>query len=173
MRRPAGRSPDDTPILAPAGQGTATAIEFAAAAERAGADGILLFPPCLTEAGQEGLARHVEAVCRAISLGVVVHSRANAVYAADTVARLADTCANLIGYKDGVGDIDTMTRIHTRLGERLTCIGVLPTAETFALPYVELGVTTYSSAIFSFLPDSPWTSTPRSAHAATTPSPGC
>ncbi|GGZ09394.1 putative 5-dehydro-4-deoxyglucarate dehydratase [Streptomyces olivaceoviridis] len=149
----ADSAPDDTPILAPAGYGTTTATEFAAAAERAGADGILLFPPYLTEAGQEGLARHVEAVCRSTSLGVVVYSRANAVYSADTIARLAETCPNLIGYKDGVGDIDTMTRIYTRLGERLTYIGGLPTAETFALPYLELGVTTYSSAIFNFLPD--------------------
>ncbi|KOG59711.1 5-dehydro-4-deoxyglucarate dehydratase [Streptomyces sp. MC1] len=149
----ADSAPDGTPILAPAGYGTATAVEFAAAAERAGADGILLFPPYLTEAGQEGLARHVEAVCRATSLGVVIYSRANAVYSADTVARLADTCPNLIGYKDGVGDIDTVTRIHARLGDRLTYIGGLPTAETFALPYLQLGVTTYSSAIFNFLPD--------------------
>ncbi|MEV5176676.1 5-dehydro-4-deoxyglucarate dehydratase, partial [Streptomyces flaveolus] len=149
----ADSAPEGTPILAPAGYGTATAVEFAAAAERAGADGILLFPPYLTEAGQEGLARHVEAVCRATSLGVVIYSRANAVYSADTVARLADTCPNLIGYKDGVGDIDTVTRIHARLGDRLTYIGGLPTAETFALPYLQLGVTTYSSAIFNFLPD--------------------
>ncbi|UUN28128.1 5-dehydro-4-deoxyglucarate dehydratase [Streptomyces sp. FIT100] len=145
-------APEGTPILAPAGYGTRTAVELAAAAERAGADGILLFPPYLTEAGQQGLAEHVEAVCRATSLGVVVYSRANAVYTADTLARLADSCPNLVGYKDGVGDIDAMTRIHTRLGERLTYIGGLPTAETFALPYLELGVTTYSSAIFNFLP---------------------
>ncbi|MEU7305591.1 5-dehydro-4-deoxyglucarate dehydratase [Streptomyces sp. NPDC007189] len=149
----ADSAPGNTPILAPAGYGTTTAIELAAAAERAGADGILLFPPYLTEAGQEGLARHVEAVCRSTSLGVVVYSRANAVYSADTIARLAENCPNLIGYKDGVGDIDTMTRIHTRLGERLIYIGGLPTAETFALPYLELGVTTYSSAIFNFLPE--------------------
>ncbi|MEV5884231.1 5-dehydro-4-deoxyglucarate dehydratase [Streptomyces sp. NPDC052020] len=148
-----GSAPDGTPILAPAGYGTATAIELAAAAERAGADGLLLFPPYLTEAGQEGLARHVEAVCRSTSLGVVIYSRANAVYSPDTVARLAGTCPNLIGYKDGVGDIDTMTRIYARLGERLTYIGGLPTAETFALPYLQLGVTTYSSAIFNFLPE--------------------
>ncbi|MBT2410619.1 5-dehydro-4-deoxyglucarate dehydratase [Streptomyces sp. ISL-12] len=146
-------APDGTPILAPAGYGTATAVEFAAAAERAGADGILLFPPYLTEASQEGLARHVEAVCRATSLGVVVYSRANAVYSADTIARLAETCPNLIGYKDGVGDIDTVTRIVAGLGERLTYIGGLPTAETYALPYLQLGVTTYSSAIFNFLPE--------------------
>jgi 5-dehydro-4-deoxyglucarate dehydratase len=61
--------------------------------------------------------------------------------------------ANLVGFKDGYGDIELMTRIYARLGERLTYIGGLPTAETFALPYLEMGVTTYSSAIFNFLPN--------------------
>ncbi|NBE57074.1 5-dehydro-4-deoxyglucarate dehydratase [Streptomyces sp. YC537] len=146
-------APAGTPILAPAGYGTRTAVAYAQAAERAGADGILLFPPYLTEAGQEGLAAHVEAVCRATSLGVIVYGRANAVYRADTLARIADNCPNLVGYKDGVGDIDAMTRIYARLGDRLTYVGGLPTAETYALPYLELGVTTYSSAIFNFLPE--------------------
>ncbi|MFD7293405.1 5-dehydro-4-deoxyglucarate dehydratase [Streptomyces sp. NPDC059897] len=146
-------APEGTPILAPAGYGTATAVEMARAAERAGADGILLFPPYLTEAPQDGLAAHVEAVCRATNLGVIIYSRANAVYSADTVARVAERCPNLIGYKDGVGDIDAMTRIYTKLGDRLTYIGGLPTAEMFALPYLELGVTTYSSAIFNFVPE--------------------
>ncbi|HYH33433.1 MAG TPA: dihydrodipicolinate synthase family protein, partial [Pseudonocardia sp.] len=53
----------------------------------------------------------------------------------------------------GVGDIDTMTRIHARLGARLTYIGGLPTAETFALPLLQLGVSTYSSALYNFLPE--------------------
>jgi len=67
--------------------------------------------------------------------------------------RLCQRCPNLVGFKDGVGDIELMTRIYARLGDRLTYIGGLPTAETFALPYHELGVTTYSSAIFNFLPE--------------------
>lgn len=146
-------APAGTPILAPAGYGTRTAIELAQSAERTGADGILLFPPYLTEAGQDGLAEHVEAVCKATRLGVVVYSRANAVYAPDTLERLAESCPNLVGYKDGRGDIEAMTRIYARLGERFTYIGGLPTAELFALPYLELGVTTYSSAIFNFLPE--------------------
>ncbi|WP_309052086.1 5-dehydro-4-deoxyglucarate dehydratase [Streptomyces sp.] len=146
-------APKNMPVLAPAGCGTATAVEFAASAERSGADGILLFPPYLTDMSQEGLARHVEAVCRATSLGVVVYSRANAVYTAETLDRLAMACPNLIGYKDGVGDLEAMARIHGRLGDRLTYIGGLPTAETFAVPYLELGATTYSSAIFNFLPE--------------------
>ncbi|MER7399112.1 5-dehydro-4-deoxyglucarate dehydratase [Streptomyces sp. NPDC000151] len=146
-------APAGTPIVAPAGHGTSTAVEFAKAAERAGADGLLLFPPYLTEAPQDGLAAHVEAVCRATGLGVIVYSRSNAVYAPDTVARLAERCPNLIGFKDGVGDIDPLTRLHARLGDRLTYIGGLPTAETYALPLLEVGVTTYSSALFNFVPE--------------------
>jgi 5-dehydro-4-deoxyglucarate dehydratase len=38
------------------------------------------------------------------------------------------------------------------MGDRLTYIGGLPTAEVFALPLLQLGVTTYSSAIFNFVP---------------------
>jgi len=38
-------------------------------------------------------------------------------------------------------------------GDLLTYIGGLPTAETFALPYLEMGVTTYSSAVFNFVPE--------------------
>ncbi len=46
-----------------------------------------------------------------------------------------------------------MTRIYLRMGDRLTYVGGLPTAETFALPYLEMGVTTYSSAVFNFVPE--------------------
>ena len=51
------------PVIAPCGYGTALAIELAQAAERAGADGILLLPPYLINSEQAGLAAHVEAVC--------------------------------------------------------------------------------------------------------------
>lgn len=149
----ASETPDGLPVIAPAGYGTAMAVEMARAAERAGADGLLLLPPYLTEADQQGLAAHVRAVCAATSLGVIVYSRANAVYADTTIAALAEDCPNLIGFKDGVGNIEKMTRLYSRLGDRLTYIGGLPTAETFALPYLELGVTTYSSAMFNFVPE--------------------
>ena len=141
------------PVIAPTGQGTALAVELAKSAERAGADGLLLLPPYLVGSEQAGLAAHVEAVCRATSLGVIVYNRANAQLNEQTLAGLCDRCPNLVGFKDGVGDVELMTRVYAGLGDRLTYIGGLPTAETFALPYLEMGVTTYSSAIFNFLPE--------------------
>jgi 5-dehydro-4-deoxyglucarate dehydratase len=141
-----------TPVLAGTGYGTAIAMEIAASAERAGADGLLLLPPYLVHSEQQGLAAHVEAVCASTKLGVIVYNRDNAMLNEDTLARLCERCPNLVGYKDGVGDIELMTRVYSRMGDRLTYVGGLPTAETFALPYLDMGVTTYSSAVFNFVP---------------------
>ena len=141
------------PVIAGCGYGTTLAIEMAAAAEAAGADGLLLLPPYLVTGKQDGLAAHVEAVCRSTSLGVIVYNRDNAILSADTLAGLCDRCPNLVAYKDGVGDLELMARVYAKMGDRLTYVGGLPTAETFALPYLEMGVTTYSSAIFNFMPD--------------------
>jgi len=145
-------SAERVPVLAGCGYGTAMAKQFARAAETAGADGLLLFPPYLLHADAEGLIAHVKAICDSTSKGVIFYNRDNAVVNANTLVRMCDLCPNLIGFKDGVGDIELMTRIYLKLGNRLTYIGGLPTAETFALPYLEMGVTTYSSAIFNFLP---------------------
>ncbi|MEU8365138.1 5-dehydro-4-deoxyglucarate dehydratase [Nonomuraea sp. NPDC048882] len=140
------------PVVAPATGGTATAVAQAKAAEAAGADGVLLMPPYLTEAGQEGLVEHVSAVCAATGLGVIVYSRANAVLNDRSVAALAERNETLVGFKDGVGNIENLTRIYAAVGDRLAYIGGLPTAETFALPLLQLGMSTYSSAIFNFVP---------------------
>jgi 5-dehydro-4-deoxyglucarate dehydratase len=140
------------PVIAGAGYGTAIAIDLAKRAERAGADAILLLPPYLLNASQQGLAAHVEAVCKATSLGVIVYNRDNAILDADTVARLCERCANLVGLKDGVGDIELMVRTRNLLGDRLVYLGGLPTAETFARPYLAMGVAPYSSALLNFLP---------------------
>ena len=140
------------PVIAAAGYGTRLAIEFASAAEAAGADGLLLFPPYLVGAKQEGLALHVEAVCRAVSIGVVLYNRDNAVYAAATLARVTEDCPNLIGFKDGHGDVEQLVAVRQALGDRLVYVGGMPTAEVFAVPYLAAGFTTYSSAVFNFIP---------------------
>jgi 5-dehydro-4-deoxyglucarate dehydratase len=140
------------PVVAGCGYGTAMAKQFARASEAAGADGLLLLPPYLLNADPAGLVAHVEAVCAATKLGVIFYNRDNAILNEMWLEKLCARCPNLVGFKDGYGDIELMTRIYGRMGSRLTYIGGLPTAETFALPYLEMGVTTYSSAIFNFLP---------------------
>jgi 5-dehydro-4-deoxyglucarate dehydratase len=141
------------PLLAGAGGATRSAIAYAQEAERLGAQGVLLLPHYLTEASQDGLVRHVEEVCKAVpNIGVVVYNRGICRLNADSLEKLADRCPNLIGFKDGIGDIELMVSIWRRLGDRFTYLGGLPTAEVYAAAYKALGVPVYSSAVFNFVP---------------------
>ena len=140
------------PIIASAGGPTRVAIAHAQEAERLGADGILLLPHYLTEASQEGLIAHVEQVCRSVRFGVVVYNRGVCRLTPDSLEKLADRCPNLIGFKDGVGDIELMVSIWRRMGDRFSYLGGLPTAEVYAAAYKALGVPVYSSAVFNFVP---------------------
>lgn len=141
-----------TAIVSGCGYGTAIATQIAHDVEKVGADGILLLPHYLIDAPQEGLYHHVKAVCNATGMGVMVYNRDNAVLQADTLARLCDECPNLIGFKDGTGDIGLVRQITAKMGDRLVYLGGMPTAELFAEAYLGAGFTTYSSAVFNFVP---------------------
>jgi 5-dehydro-4-deoxyglucarate dehydratase len=140
------------PIVAGAGGGTRLAITYAQEAERNGAQGVLLLPHYLTEASQEGLAAHVAAVCQSVKIGVIVYNRGACKLTADSLARLAERCPNLIGFKDGLGDIERVVSIRQKLGDRFVYVGGMPTHEVYAGAYKALGVPVYSSAVFNFVP---------------------
>jgi 5-dehydro-4-deoxyglucarate dehydratase len=140
------------PIIAGTGYGTRLAVSFAQEAERLGADGLLLMPPYLSEGSQEGLRAHIEAVCKATRLGVIVYNRANCRLTPETTTRLADSCPNLIGFKDGIGDLEQLAATAAALGGRLALINGMPTAETYARAFRVIGFPTYSSAVFNFVP---------------------
>lgn len=142
----------DTPIVAGCGYGTRMAVSLAQASEKAGADGVLLLPHYLIDAPQDGLYAHIKAVCDAVQIGVMVYNRDNSILQTETLARLCDACPNLVGFKDGSGDIGLVRQITATMGDRLTYLGGMPTAELFAEAYLGAGVTTYSSAVFNFVP---------------------
>ena len=141
-----------TPIIAGAGGGTTLAIEYAQEAERLGAKGILLLPHYLTEATQPGLVAHVEAVCKSVKIGVIVYNRGACKLTPASLMVLAERCPNLIGFKDGLGDIERFVAVRQTLGERFAYLGGLPTAEVFAGAYKAMGCPVYSSAVFNFIP---------------------
>lgn len=145
------------PVFAGAGGSLAQARQFARAAADAGADGLLLLPPYLVGAPQQGLIDYVAAVAAATDLEVVVYHRANARFTeqmAVTVARLP----TVVGLKDGVGDIDLMGRIVQAVRDSparadFQFFNGLPTAEASQRAYRAIGVPLYSSAVFAFAPD--------------------
>ncbi|MDI5934844.1 5-dehydro-4-deoxyglucarate dehydratase [Halomonas kalidii] len=141
------------PVIASAGLSVESGKAFARAAEEAGADGILLMPPYLTECPQEGLVEYAGQICDSTELNVIYYNRGNGILNAGSVQALAEACPNLIGLKDGKGDIQALNKIVKTVGDRLVYVGGVPTAEIFAEAYLAIGVNTYSSAVFNFVPD--------------------
>ena len=149
--------PASMPLIAGVGYGTHPAIAFATAAEKAGAHGILVLPPYLVSAEQEGLYRHVKAICDSVGIGVIVYNRDNCVLTADTVARLR--CLpqphRLQGWRR---QCRTAGRGSQKLGDRLTYVGGMPTAEVHALAGRRWASRPTRPAVFNFIPDSRWSS---------------
>lgn len=141
------------PVIAGCGYGTRMACDLAREIEAAGGDGILLLPHYLTEGPQEGVANRLRAVCRATNMGVIFYNRGQSRISAETLVKLTEECPNLIGFKDGTGDIDTVRRVTATVSDRLSYIGGMPTHELFAQAYKGAGMPTYSSAVFNFVPE--------------------
>ncbi|HEX6972090.1 MAG TPA: 5-dehydro-4-deoxyglucarate dehydratase [Limnochordia bacterium] len=139
------------PVIAGTGYGTRPAIAYAQAAQAAGADGVLVLPPYLVGAEQEGLLAHYRAIAAAVSIAVIPYMRDNAIFTPETVAQLAES-PNVAAFKDGHGNLELLNRIRLATAGRLLLINGMPTAEMSAPAFFAIGARTYSSAIFNFMP---------------------
>ncbi|KOV79130.1 5-dehydro-4-deoxyglucarate dehydratase [Nocardia sp. NRRL S-836] len=144
------------PVFAGAGGSVASTKQFVRAAERAGADGILLLPPYLVTNPAAGLVRYVAEVAAATELPIIVYQRNNARFTPETAVEVA-SIPNVVGLKDGLGDLDQMQRIvlsvRAVLDKPFQFFNGLPTAEMTQLAYRAIGVELYSSAVFCFAPE--------------------
>lgn len=148
-----------TPVFLGAGGPVAVARQQVRIAERSGADGILLLPPYLVAGPGEGLVKYVEQVAAATDLPIVVYHRSTAQFTEESAIAVSRV-PNVIGLKDGVGNVDLMARIvqavhtaHEGSSEEFLFFNGLPTAEVAQSAYRALGVPLYSSATFAFAPD--------------------
>ena len=92
---------------------TAESIHLTQAAERAGADAILLVVPYYNKPSQEGLYQHFNAIAAETSLPCIVYnvpSRTSLNMTAETIIRLAET-RNIIGVKEANGDLAHTSRV--------------------------------------------------------------
>jgi 5-dehydro-4-deoxyglucarate dehydratase len=147
------------PVYAGTGGSVAQAKIFARLAADAGADGLLLLPPYLVTVPQEGLIAYTREVAAATDLPVIVYNRANARYNEASAIEVANI-PNVVGFKDGTGDLDQVARIVRAVTDALAPTGKpfqffngLPTAEVSQQAYRAIGVTLYSSASFAFAPE--------------------
>lgn len=141
------------PVISSVGRSIPDAIAFAKMAEKAGVHALLLFPPYLTECPQDGVVAYAKTIMQHTDLPVIYYNRGNGVLSPENLQRLADACPNLIGLKDGTGNIQDLNDTIKTIGNRLSYIGGVPTAEIIAEAYLSIGVNTYSSAAFNFVPE--------------------
>lgn len=141
------------PVIASTGKSVKEGIRLAGIAEKAGVNALLLFPPYLTECPQDGVVEYARQIISSTNLPVIYYNRANGTLSAANIEKLAAACPNLIGLKDGTGNIQELNDTIRTLGNRLSYIGGVPTAEIMAEAYLSIGVNTYSSAAFNFVPE--------------------
>lgn len=147
------------PVFAGTGGPLPLAIAMARAAQRAGASGLLMLPPYLVNAPKSGLVGYTRAIAAATDLPLIVYNRDNANFDVATAVEVSKI-DNVVGFKDGRGDLAQLARIvrgvraaHGAGGKQFQFFNGMPTAEAFVLPYRSIGVELYSSAVFCFAPE--------------------
>ena len=140
---------DRVPVIAGVGFGQRLAIEMAQAAEKAGADGILAFPPYYAPAEDDGLFEYYRGIGDATQLGMLIYSRDWASLSPSMAERLT-AIPTLIGWKDGQGDIRRLQTLINHIGDRLHWIG--GAGDDLVAAYFSIGVSTFSSSIATVAP---------------------
>jgi 5-dehydro-4-deoxyglucarate dehydratase len=140
---------DRIPVIAGVGFGQRLGIEMAQSAEKAGADGILLFPPYYPQAEEDGLFEYYRSIAQATRLGVILYSRDWARFTPPMVERFT-AIPNLVAWKDGQGDIRELQSIIHHVGERLLWIG--GAGDDLIGAYYSTGIRTFSSSIAAVAP---------------------
>ena len=109
------------PVVAGAGSNsTAEAVALAKFAEKSGANAVLSVVPYYNKPNQEGLFQHFSAIASAIGIPVILYSvpgRTIVDLSVDTIARLHDAHANIIGVKDATGSMERATMQRNKLGK--------------------------------------------------------
>jgi 5-dehydro-4-deoxyglucarate dehydratase len=137
------------PVIAGTGFSSALGVELARQAARAGASGILAFPPYYPGAEEEGLLQYYAALGNATPLGLLIYSRDWFHPSAAMVERLA-TIPTLVAWKDGQGDIRRLQMIKERVGDRLRWIG--GAGDDMVPAYYSLGIRGFTSSIANVSP---------------------
>lgn len=138
------------PVIAGVGFGQRLGIEMAQAAEKAGADGVLVFPPYYPQADDEGLFEYYRSIGASTKLGLLIYSRDWATFTPAMVDQLAEGIPSLVAWKDGQGDIRRLQAIMNRVGQRLHWIG--GAGDDLVAAYYSTGIRTFTSSIATVAP---------------------
>ena len=118
---------------------TKSTIAASQAAERAGADGVMIVTPYYNKPTQDGMFLHFTQAAAAVSVPVVVYNipaRSVVDLSADTLARICEKSPNVVATKEATGNVLRAQEIVRLLGPRCT---VLSGDDALTLPMIAVG----------------------------------
>jgi 4-hydroxy-tetrahydrodipicolinate synthase len=137
-----------------AGAGSNNTRESIAAARHAkdmSADAILCITPYYNKPTQEGLYRHFREIATSVPINMIpynVPGRTGVNMVPETLERLCEF-PNVVGVKEASGNIEQISEIHRRLGDRLA---ILSGDDSLTLPILALGGSGVISVLGNLLP---------------------
>jgi len=139
-------------VAATGTQNHADTVKMSEAAEKAGADALLIVTPYFIRPPQRGLEAYYLDLCKRTDLPVMIYhipGRAAVSVTADTVARIAEGAPNLVGIKHAVNDLALVSDLIAKLGTEFRIhVGL----EDLSFPMVCLGAHGLMNAVGNLLP---------------------
>jgi 4-hydroxy-tetrahydrodipicolinate synthase len=139
-------------VAATGAQNHADTVTMTLAAEKAGADALLIVTPYFIRPPQRGLEAYYIDLCKRTSLPVMIYhipGRAAVNMTADTIARIAGAAPNLAGIKHAVNDLALVSELIVKLGTEFRIhVGL----EELSFPMVCLGAHGLMNAVGNLAP---------------------
>lgn len=128
------------------------AIELSRAAEKAGADAVMVVVPYYNKPTQEGLVGHFTAIADAVKCPVVVYnvpSRTVIDLSADALVAICEKSKNVVACKEATGNVLRAQELGRKLGGRLQ---ILCGDDALTLPMISVGAKGVISVTSNVLP---------------------
>lgn len=140
------------PVYSGVGGSISEAVELVTLSEDLGVDGYLILPPYLIEGEQEGLYNYYKKILSSSQLNAILYQRDNAVLQLPILQRLLEEFPQIVGIKDGQGNMELNLELTQTIGNRVEWLNGMPFAEITMPAYKGIGFNSYSSAISNYLP---------------------
>lgn len=130
----------------------ATTLALTAAAEKGGADAVMIVAPAFVKPSQAGLVEHFTTVAASTELPVLLYNipgRAGVAIEADTVVRIVEACPRVIGVKHASPDLDYVTALLIALGDDFHLFCGL---ESYSYSFLAVGGSGLMNAVGNLLP---------------------
>ncbi len=139
-------------VAATGTQNHADTIRLTAAADKAGADALLIVTPYFIRPPQRGLEAYYLDLCRRTDRPVMIYhipGRAAVNMTADTIERIAEGAPNLVGIKHAINDLALVSELIVKLGAEFRIhVGL----EELSFPMVCLGASGLMNAVGNLMP---------------------